>query len=443
MAEATATTAPARVTEAQSVPAIPSDPGLAGARGLFGEDGTLAFSAFLEGRGWTLNAARPVQAIYRPGRSCTLRYRVQASGPRGRRTFSLSAETRVLWRDPMHTPADVEQRTGLADPVDRIGDLLVWAFPYDPALPGLPDAAWGPVVRERLSRTADGPLAVSVESLRYRPRRRAVFRYRLLHRHRRGRRWETAFGKVLPGDKAARVQSLSRALGNHHPEVALALPTATQARHGLVFEPLRGHSLRELLAVGGSLPAPDRVAALPDRLASTLEGVEPHLAERPDGVATAVPTVRLIERLVPDAAPAARRVLDAVARGDGHPIRRQVVHGDLYEAQVFVDQDFTLGLIDLDDVGMGDPALDGANFCAHLLALALAMPSAAGRVSAYRTLVRRAFLERLGVSDAAFSWREALCMLVLSTGPFRVLDPAWPAGVRRRVDLAVLLLGEG
>jgi hypothetical protein len=31
-------------------------------------------------------------------------------------------------------------------------------------------------------------------------------------------------------------------------------------------------------------------------------------------------------------------------------------------------------------------------------------------------------------------------MLLLSAGPFRVLDPAWPAEVGRRVALAVRLL---
>jgi hypothetical protein len=424
----------------QSVPAIPSDPGLAGARGLFGDEGTRLLSSFLEDRGWTLEAARPVQALFRPGRSCGIRYRVQATGRRGRRAFTLCAETRARRRPVELVPPAIEQRTGLGEPVERVGDVLVWAFPYDPALPGLPDAAWGPAVRGRLT---DEPRAVSVEPLRYRPRRRAVFRYRLLRSDGRGRRWETAFGKVLPGDKAARVRSLGLVLRNNGPGLALALPTATQAHNGLVFEPLPGRSLRQLLLAGGSLPAPERVAALPDRLASSLDGPEPHVEELPDGVATAVPTVRLIERLVPRAAPCAHRVLDAVARGDSHSIRRQIVHGDLYEAQVFVDEDFSLGLIDLDDVGVGDPAMDGANFCAHLLALALAVPSATERLSAYRTVVRRAFLERLGLPEAAFAWREALCMLLLATGPFRVLDPAWPDGVRRRAEVAVRLLGEG
>jgi hypothetical protein len=61
---------------------------------------------------------------------------------------------------------------------------------------------------------------------------------------------------------------------------------------------------------------------------------------------------------------------------------------------------------------------------------------------AYRGLVRRAFLDRLGVSPADLAWRETLAMLLLAAGPFRVLDPRWPAEVGRRVRLAVRLLDQ-
>ncbi|HEV3474249.1 MAG TPA: hypothetical protein VG602_02665, partial [Actinomycetota bacterium] len=149
-----------------------------GVRGLFGEEGRAAVARFLEGRGWTVEEARPVQASYRPGRSCLVRFRARASGPPGRRVFSICAETRH--RPPRMHPPDQEtaDRFDLAEPVEVVDPYLVWAFPYDPTLPRLGDAAWGAAVRERLGRTADRPTAVSVQPLRYRPRRRAVFRYR-------------------------------------------------------------------------------------------------------------------------------------------------------------------------------------------------------------------------------------------------------------------------
>jgi aminoglycoside phosphotransferase (APT) family kinase protein len=146
--------------------------------------------------------------------------------------------------------------------------------------------------------------------------------------------------------------------------------------------------------------------------------------------------------LVPESEVQIGHVLETVRReASGDPAELRPVHGDLYEAQVYVADDFSLGLIDLDDVGLGDPAMDAANFCAHLLALALSVRPAAGRLLAYRKLARRAFADALGISERALDWRESLAMLLLATGPFRVADPNWPQEVRRRVDLAVRLLG--
>ncbi|HEX5949189.1 MAG TPA: hypothetical protein VFZ45_06460, partial [Actinomycetota bacterium] len=88
------------------------------------------------------------------------------------------------------------------------------------------------------------------------------------------------------------------------------------------------------------------------------------------------------------------------------------------------------------------PAMDAANFCAHLLVLARAVPAAAGRLAAYRELVREAFLLRLGIPSTELAWREALAALLLASGPFRVLDPRWPAEVTRRIQLAVRLLDQ-
>jgi Ser/Thr protein kinase RdoA (MazF antagonist) len=327
--------------------------------------------------------------------------------------------------------------------VARVGGTLLWAYPYDPSLPGLADAAWGPTVRATTGPRR--PAAVSVRPLRYRPRRRAVFRYRTLHVGRRGRRWETSFGKVLSRDKADRLAAAAPALEAAGRRVPLAVPVARAGRDVLVFPALEGRSLRDVLVLGGSLPSPARVAGLPGALAvAVAEAGAEVRAERPPPMDLAVPGADLVARLVPSAEDEARRVVDAV-REDGarEGMPKTIVHGDLYEAQVFVGEGFTLGLIDLDDLGRGDPALDAANFCAHLLALALAVPRAANRLVAYHRLVRPAFAEALGLPTAALAWREALCMLLLAAGPFRVLDPAWPAEVGRRVALAVRLLKEG
>jgi hypothetical protein len=424
------------------VPPIPSDPGLPGARGLFGRDGVRLVTGFLDRRGWEVGHARPVQAMYHPERSLIVRYRATAEGSSGKRSLTVCIEIRSRRRRAVPVPELFAERHGIPEPIERRDNELVWAFPYDPSLSGLPHAMWGPEARNALAESGTRPAAVSVEPLRYRPRRRAVFRYRALHLDPGARRWETSFGKVLPRDKAERTHEGIVWLRRAAKHLPLTLPVARMGSGVLVFPDASGRSLRDLLIRGGSLPAPSRVAALPVSLARAIDPAEPGV-ERPAPLDLARSGAEIIERLVPSAAAQAARVRDAVERGAASdPGRKSTVHGDLYEAQVFVDERFALGLIDLDDLGRGDPVLDAANFCAHLLALALAVPRAADRLVAYRRLVRSAFLRALDVSPQALAWREALSMLLLAAGPFRVLDPAWPAEVGRRVALAIRLLEE-
>ncbi|MGQ0804638.1 MAG: phosphotransferase [Actinomycetota bacterium] len=432
------------------VPPRPADPRLA-TRELL-DEGPAALASFLEARGWSLTDARPAQVVYRPGRACDVRYQTRASAPDGTsRLLTLCVETRRRHREPPAPPDAFDARYGLADPVERVGPYLVWAFPYDPSLPGLYDAAQGPAVRETLRAVGRRAVGVSVQPVRYRPRRRAVLRYTALT----GDGHEILYGKVLRAEKATRVQEaapgLSARLRRGHllgrrAGLRLTLPLGNAPGDTLLFPRADGRSLRELLLVGASLPAPARVAALLDelpRLTPALESDGADGAPRPvhDPVRLAEHSRRLLTTIVPEAAGDVHRAVDAVlaaAATDAPPTR--AVHGDLYEAQIFVADDFSLGLIDLDDLGPGDPAYDAANFCAHLVALGLSVPVAWRPLLAYRSLARRAFLERLDIAPAALGWREALASLLLASGPFRTLAPNWPAAVRHRVDLALRLL---
>jgi aminoglycoside phosphotransferase (APT) family kinase protein len=218
------------------------------------------------------------------------------------------------------------------------------------------------------------------------------------------------------------------------------MPLEAPSHGPVLLPPIEGRSLRQLLLSGGSLPSPERVAALLDQFPEAV-GALPGEADGGAAPRLAATTRDLVARLVPEAGDGADRVAGAVAEGAVRDqVGARVIHGDLYEAQVFVGDDYGLGLIDLDDAGPGDPAMDAANFSVHLIALALVAPAARKRLMAYRGLVRRAFLARLAIGPSDLAWREALCMLRLATGPFRVLDPHWPHEVRRRVDLAVRLI---
>jgi hypothetical protein len=421
------------MTRSPLPPGIPSDPGLPGARGLLGAGGRAAVAGFLEERAWLADELKPVQVLYRPGRSCLVRFRALAEDGRGaRKVFTLCAETRHRDRALPDAPDGAEEVAGLPDPVGEREGYRMWAFPYDPSLPGLTRAARGDQVREGLEALGPRPSAVHAEALRYRPRRRAVFRYRALHR---GRGWHHAFGKVMPPGDVDRAVRLARTVRRSR-RLPMALPAGTVGHDTVLFEEMPGRSLREVLTGGGSLPRPERVAALLDDVPRAIGSAD--LPPAPDPATRAGSTAALIERLVPEAGASARRVADAVA-DRVRPLPNRVVHGDLYEAQVMVTEDFSLGLVDLDDVSVGDPAVDAGSFSAHLVALALSGPAARPRVLAYRTLVREAFMDRLGLESEQLALREGLRMLLLAPGPFRTLHPSWPAEVRHRVDLALRL----
>ena len=134
----------------------------------------------------------------------------------------------------------------------------------------------------------------------------------------------------------------------------------------------------------------------------------------------------------------AGRVAEAViaCAEEDDPCDERIVHGDLYENQVLVDGE-ALSLLDLDDLGLGDPLLDAANFSAHLLVLGTSGPPAAtAGILRYREELRAAFCRRLDADPAALAWREAYCLLRLASGPFRVLHPDWPRRMADRLTLA-------
>ena len=396
------------------LPPLPVDPDLPSAAGLLAGPGAALVAAFLSGRGLEPHRIEPAQAHYRPGRTLTVCFR----------TGAVDRST----GNPLCPTVTVEVRP------DDAGPPAVWAFPDDPALPGLATAADVRQVRRRLRPR---PATVGVDPLRYRPRRRAVLRYTLPD--------TTLFAKVLSPPRARRLLDLAEAFrATGSAPLRLALPVGRIGPGVLVLPGLPGHLLKDLLLRGGPLPDPDRLAALPGvldgqaRAALGALGVAPGGGERRRfDAATAVAAARTVARLLPAEACAAVRLAEAVVAWSetARPVPDRFVHGDLYEGQLLIDGD-GIGLLDLDDVGPGDPLLDAANLCAHLLVLATGGGPARDRILRYRADLRTAFTRSLDADPAELAWREAYCILRLATGPFRVLRPDWPARIATRLALA-------
>jgi hypothetical protein len=107
------------------------------------------------------------------------------------------------------------------------------------------------------------------------------------------------------------------------------------------------------------------------------------------------------------------------------------VHGDFHEAQLVVDDEAVTGLLDIDDVGPGDPLDDVGALVAHLRFRALT--SGDQRIEAYATAVRGALSVHHDPSDVD---RHVAAVLVgLATGPFRIQQLGWAATTERVLDL--------
>jgi hypothetical protein len=395
---------------------LPHDRDLPGAAEVLAAAGADRVARFLDERGLEPHRIDPVQAHYRPGRWLAV-------------CFRTGAVERSSGR-PLTPTVTVECRAGEPD--------AVWAFPDDPILCGLAAAADPELVRRRLRPS---PVGVEVEPLRYRPRRRAVFRYHL-QMDGAPAPGRMLFGKVVTPARGRRLLALADAL--RPTGLPLALPAGRIAPGALVLPRHPGRPLRELLLTGQRVPAPDRVAGLSEDLHRRASpalfpgglGDRTALRRRIDP-ATALCAAQVVARLLPDQGCTAGRVAEAVIAWaeESDPPEEWVVHGDLYENQVMV-HGRTLSLLDLDDLGRGDPVLDAANFGAHLLVLGASGHPAAATILRYREELRTAYCRRLGVDPAAMAWREAYCLLRLAAGPFRVLHPEWPRRMTDRVALA-------
>ena len=416
------------------VPPPPRDDDLPAASELFLKNAsTRLFERFLEPRGWTFLESVVAQALYRPGRSCTVRFKVRARPTQGaERILTLCLRVRARSAKVVEPPADFGKRFGLDDPVEEIDGVTVWAFPYDPNLPGMPDAMHGPTIRE--SAGIRRPAVVVPTPLRYRAGQRAAIRYNVVRPEGRA---ETFYGKVT--DEHAIQRAFDAHESYESTGIRLAEPSRPVGVGGIVLFPeLAGECLRDTIEHGGSLPAPSRLIDIVEKIAAAEWVGDPDpgradLSIRSSG--------RLLAFLIPHRRDEIRERYHTLMDRLREPLPQLFpVHGDLYEGQLFLDEKFRMGMIDLEDGGMGDPMIDAANMLAHLEVLHAYVPQAKGRPLAYRAMLRRELLEHMGGGDEDLAWREAYGALHLATGPFRVQSANWQHETESRLDIVGRLL---
>lgn len=388
------------------------DPALPAVRELSGPAAADVLRPAVIAAGGTLHDATCVQVHYLPGRELVVRYDCDLSwGPRRGRDTLLAATT-------AHGPLPGTLAVTAETPSGTL-HASVWRWPFDPVLTGLPLAVAPAAIAARLDPLTTGPVRVQVVA--YHPTDRAVVRATDAS----GRSF---YVKVLPPARVRAVAANHQALragGVPVPEVL----AADETNGLLVLAAMPGSTLRDRIKSGHLSPVdPSGLSDLMDRVAQTSAPTPGGGPGRAPRTQDALGHTRLIATIAP-AHRAALALLEqrfAAAMADVERRLGPSVHGDFHEAQLFVDAGGSVtGLIDLDDLGPGDPLDDPAVLLGHLeyRSIVLGDGAAGAALRQLITDLRAHFALRHNAS--ALDLTIAAVLVGLASGPFRIQAPDW------------------
>ena len=405
---------------------------------LTGPDAGGLLSSAVGNSGGVLHSWQLDHVDHRPGRSTKALFRTQVSwpeldGPQAPAREELFGASAHIGEREKHLHV-AEQTLVMTD-----GDInvRVWRYPHDPWLPMLPRVCYPDIVGRTLAElgVAIGPdpaAPIVIDVVSYRPGRRAVLRAT------QGGR--AVFLKVMQPHRSGDI------VERHHRLVAAGVPVPEVIAHhdGLVvLGELPGRPLARAIIDEGvaSCRAEDLVALL-DRLPASMFS----LPMRPPWTDSVEFYAGIVASSVPSLGPRLDALVRSIREGLGAVEQRldmrphDVVHGDFYEAQVFVADGKVVGLLDIDTVGPGRRADDLACLLAHLSVLA--DYGNAGRIDkAMQERVEEAirtwhgvFTDRVDPTEVAL--RAAGVVLSLATGPHRQQEAAWEAATEAIVRVA-------
>ena len=370
--------------------------------------------------GGDLLSCVPSHVQYRPQSDLVVRYRcdVRVDG-------TVSTDT-VLAATTVAGPPDGTVPVQAVTPEGTTLDVGVWRWPFDPVLTDLTTMVTPHLASRELAALVGGTPVLEVVA--YRPTERAVVR---VHGPERD-----VYVKVVP------VAATAALVARHAALAAVGLPVPRVLARGdgwIAMDALHGTTLRDRLKSGSNaLPSPDRYRELLDSLAAVEVPHAPAVRSRIDDAPHHA-------RMLATVLPAERsRIDELIARLAEMPMQRRLVgtvHGDLHEAQLVVDDHFVTGLLDIDDVGPGDPLDDVGTLVAHLRFRAMSAATQGGSllyrpatIAAYGDAVRAAVSRRHDPSEVD---RHIAAVLVgLATGPFRIQHSGWKALTQRTIELA-------
>jgi hypothetical protein len=310
-------------------------------------------------------------------------------------------------------------------------------FPRDPYLPGLATLADAAEAQRLLPQyVALHPQRLRVETVRYRPTRRAVLRYEtgLTPRRPAGVRGASLFVRVMRPDRVARLTSAAELA--QHSGFALPRIAGIWSEGGAAWlTEVPGNTVRSLIAKGEPPP--------PDTILAAIEGL--WAASLPESLRGFVlrdayySTERLLGQVLRDDCEATDLLKSlGLALNDFIEMWRPSAsaHNDFYDDQIVVSPDERLFLVDFEEAGPGDPLLDIGNFLAHMRWMSRFRDDGA-RFQEYGQDVRDRALARFGWSSRDLALREAFALFRLSTNPVRRLQRDWLERTKGGLALAL------
>jgi thiamine kinase-like enzyme len=305
-------------------------------------------------------------------------------------------------------------------------------FPFDaeiPALGRLASADASAKLLARIFRDAPVPPRGDVVALAYKPGRRFVGRIELAD----GR---GAVVRLYASASRARSWRLPPRLVDGR-SLRLAARIGGSKRHqAIAFDWFEGTSLRDRIRADPAAPQTDlpRVAqAIAELHGTSLDGAERLVPRLPaDGL-------REIERELAWLRPDLTRLLEKLrsrleSRLSEIVLANRLVHGDLYDKQIIVRQD-GIGLIDLDEIGVGDPRQDLGLLVAHWERDRLVGDLGDAHGSIVTDLVEAyARASATSSSTSAIPVFAAAALFRLAQHPFRVRMPDWACRIEALVD---------
>jgi aminoglycoside phosphotransferase len=305
-------------------------------------------------------------------------------------------------------------------------EVGVWRWPFDPFLPALESCVRKSGVRALLvdAGLVDDATPVELSVRAYRPTERAVVRV-----HGSGRTW---YLKVLRPHRTA-------SIADRHERFAasgIPVPLIAAADHAggwLLLDEFAGPTLRELIKEDAATwTVPERLCELVTSISSApVDGLTPTRSRLRDAPVHA----DVLARVLPSEAPRLERLADrfrtdATARSERPP---RAVHGDLHEGQLIVNDGLITGLLDIDDVGIGDPIDDAVVPMGHLRYRASTTTPNPVRLDTF--VDRLAELFARDHDSDALAIGTAAVLTGIAAAPFRSQREGWQGAVVNALDL--------